>query len=459
MNGCIYTKLGYIATQSGHCVAVYTMRRKHNITLATLACIGTTYLIAQYRHDFKHANEAGNHITGIESLPSDELVIAYNEDVTTVPGKDVLSEAVPEDVRSHILESAVPAIEVSSLASGSRPFIAEVSLVSSTESSVPEPETTYLFQNDLELDLPTEILRKYGKQKPHNHNPEGPKAYAYASFLATRNPSLKDPYFLAIHSLIYRLLWSPRTRSSQHPFVVFVAESVTEEQRALLTGVGALVRELSPLHWEPNVLGVQDRWKDLFAKLNMWKETEFERILFLDADAFPLTNIDEMFNLAPIQDCLPEKLHLDDFLADGPVCEPYIFAGVPQDPFNDTHPNINVGSMVFTPSLRMHARLLQNYVKTDKYDCAMAEQAFLNWQFGPEGAYPGTKLERQWGGFFPTEAEGDGKLKVVHEKLWVADSGWMKDEWGGIWTEMIEFYEGEEFDKARNSDGTVSGGE
>ena len=102
----------------------------------------------------------------------------------------------------------------------------------------------------------------------------------------------------------------------------------------------------------------------------------------------------------------------------------------------------------------MHARLLQNYVKTDNYNCLMAEQAFLNWQFGPEGAYPGTKLERQWGGFFPTEWE-EGQLKVVHEKLWIAEHGWMKDEWEQCWKDMIAFYESKNFANARKSDGII----
>jgi hypothetical protein len=43
----------------------------------------------------------------------------------------------------------------------------------------------------------------------------------------------------------------------------------------------------------------------------------------------------------------------------------------------------------------------------------MAEQAFLNWQFGIEGAFPASLLAREY---------EKGFLKVVHEKLWV-DSG------------------------------------
>ncbi|KAI4675404.1 uncharacterized protein J4E84_010146 [Alternaria hordeiaustralica] len=417
------------------------MRRRHNITLATLACLGTVYLVAQHRYGFSYAHGDG-HIDGIEILPSDGHRVSNHDDASAIGEKGLLDGIRPSSLaNAHSASGLHPE---PSFAGASPPF--------STEHI---PGTKYNFQDELQLELPTSVLQKYLAQKPRNYNPNGPRGYAYATFLATRNPSLKDPYFLAIHSLIYRLLWSSRTRSKKHPFIVFVAEYVTDEQRALLKGAGALVRELPPLHWECNVDGVEDRWKDLFAKLNMWKETEFERILFLDADAFPLSNMDEMFELAPIQECIPEKLHLDDFLEDGPVCEPYIFAGVAQD-LDAKHPNINVGSMVFTPSSRMHARLLQNYVKTDNYNCLMAEQAFLNWQFGPEGAYPGTKLERQWGGFFPTEGEGDGSLKVVHEKLWVAEHGWMKDEWEKGWKDMIAFYQSKNFANARKSDGVIA---
>ncbi|KAG9193557.1 hypothetical protein G6011_03592 [Alternaria panax] len=424
------------------------MRRRHNISLATLACLGTVYLVAQHRREFETV-PGGEHITGIETLPSDRLTTSHHDDAFIALENGGPYHTTPDDVRSLLEEIAGTAIEEPSLDLESKASFAEVPSASNKNSV---SETRYPFQDDLQLQLPSTVLEKHSTRKPQNYDFGSSKGYAYATFLATRNPSLKDPYFLAIHSLIHRILWSPPTRSQKHPLIVFVAEDVTNNQRALLTGAGAIVRELASLQWECNVSRMQNRWKDLFAKLHMWKEVEFERILFLDADAFPLTNIDEMFELAPVQECVPENLHLDDFLPDGPICEPYVFAGVPQDGFNATHPNINVGSMVFTPSLRMHARLLQNYAKTDMYDCAMAEQAFLNWQFGPESAYPGTRLDRQWDGFFPTEGDGDGRLKVVHEKIWVAKDGWMKEEWEKGWNEMVEFYESEEFATAREND-------
>lgn len=435
------------------------MRRRHNIALATIACLGTIFLVAQHRQSFQDAAhtfyDTTESSTGIEILPSD---------LKPRPESDDTSSSLPVDSKTEAAlgGNGFPAADDALTPEGS-PQGDESEIVPSDDQHLPSSDDSqtvldaeYSFQKDLDLLLPLPALERFSEQKPRHYGVDGTEKYAFATFLATRNPSLKDPYFLAIHSLIYRLLWSQKSRTQKYPLVVFVAEFVIPEQRALLTGAGALVRELSPLEWEPNVPGVQKRWKDLFAKLNMWKETEFERVLFLDADAFPLASMDEMFDIPQISSCIPEKLHLDDFLTEGPVCEPYIFAGVPQDPFNTEYPNINVGSMVFTPSLRMHQRLLQNYVKTDKYDCLMAEQAFLNWQFGPDSAYPATKLERQWGGFFPTQDDGD-KLKVVHEKIWVAEDGWLKEEWEQGWRDMITFYEGPEFAEEREKDGNIGG--
>jgi inositol 3-alpha-galactosyltransferase len=318
------------------------------------------------------------------------------------------------------------------------------------EAQISEP--TYAFQNDLDIELPDSILQQSSSSLPLHYVPNKPKGYAYATFMATRNPSLRDPYFLAIQSLIYRLLWSPHSRTKKgYPFIVFVADFVTQEQRALLSGAGALVRVLKPLEWHCESAGAQARWKDLFAKLNMWAEIEFERILFLDADAFPLSNIDAMFEIAPVKHCVEHKLDIDDFLPDRtPICEPYVFAGVPQDPLNPKHIGVNVGSMLFTPSLRMHQRLVQNYLKTDHYDCTMAEQAFLNWQFSPEGAYPPTELERQWGGFFPRKDE-EGTLKVVHDKIWAIGEEWLRREWEKEWKEMLIWYKSEEFLETRTN--------
>ncbi|KAF2646504.1 nucleotide-diphospho-sugar transferase [Massarina eburnea CBS 473.64] len=455
------------------------MRRVlRNIIVASVLVVITIALFAHRRADLEDSSSANWAYGSLDDVggsyavrPGDDMVLKEPNAPPLIPPPD----HIPVDSKPEVIK---PLDEVHPVMDP-KPFKPDMPLAPPAElprpspdmrfgddSNAPEfpsgpvqPEETafkaeFPFQKDLDLDLPIEIFKELSNNKPHNYHPDGPKTYAYATFMATRNPSLKDPYYLAIHSLIYRILWAPRSRSDKYPFIVFVASHVTPEQRALLRGAGAIVRELSPLEWNPNVPGVQSRWKDLFAKLNMWKQTDFSRILFLDADAFPLANLDAMFDVPPMQQCQGGKVSEDDKLADGTsVCEPYVFAGVPQQPFNTTDPNINVGSMVFTPSDRMHQRLLQNYVKTDRYNCLMAEQAFLNWQFEPLGAFPATSLQREWGGFFPSEDEA-GKLKVVHEKLWsYGEVSWMGKEWVGRWREMLFFYSGDGFSKLREMDG------
>jgi inositol 3-alpha-galactosyltransferase len=438
------------------------MRRPHNVLAATLLLLGVCFLFAQRNtalsegprshgpngaHSYNAKYSGTDQGTRIKlknavhtppSLPTKSAVASLNNELQSNFGSTNGHQVLQSEEKHN-----PPGYSSNSLGPDKSPAQDHVDHLTASE-----PE--YTFQKDLDVEFPKSVLEKFSTHAPLNYAPNGPQSYAYATFMATRNPSTKDPYFLAIQSLIHRILWFPRTRTQKkYPFIVFVADFVTHEQRALLSGAGAIVRELKPLDWHCDAAGVQKRWNDLFAKLNMWAETDFSRIVFLDADAFPLANIDDMFDRAPVQECVENKLGIDDFLPDRtPVCEEYVFAGVPQDPFNSEKPNVNVGSMVFSPSQQMHKRLIQNYLKTDHYDCAMAEQAFLNWQFSTEGAYPPTKLDREWGGFFPQEDE-EGKLKVVHEKIWVAEKGWLKGEWEIGWEEMVEWYGGREFEEAR----------
>ncbi|OSS50810.1 hypothetical protein B5807_04572 [Epicoccum nigrum] len=416
------------------------MKRLRHILAATFLLLGLVYLFTQ--HDLISISA--------EPVPLHTSILTNAEqthDFSKQESSHLTGVLTEGGLLQDVPASGIPAVV---------PVPNEIS-TPATESSGEAPPSLidFDFQKDLSLDLPVDIFNNLRLYAAHNHDTNVPESYAYATFFASHNPSIEDPYYLAIHSLIYRILWSPRSKTSKYPFVVFVAEFVPQEQRDLLAGAGAIVRELAPLPWNPTEPGVQDRWKDLFAKLNMWNEVLFSRILFLDADAFPIANIDDMFELKELRSCIESKMQLDDFLPGGdPVCEPYIFAGVPTDRHSIFDANINVGSMVFTPNARQHQRLLQNYLKFDKYDVKMAEQAFLNWQFGINSAYPPDMLGREYGAFFPGE-KGEMGMKVVHEKIWAAHSGYWKDEWDNTWKEMLQFYRSEEFSAARRGDGAI----
>lgn len=314
----------------------------------------------------------------------------------------------------------------------------------------------FAFQDDLleyrQPKLSVQALKRYAP-----HNDHGPGQFAYATYLSTRNNSVHDPYFLSAQQLVYRLLWDPKSRSVFHPIVVFVAPFIPTEQRELLAAQGAIVRELDLVPWDPppnedGSIFPFARWKDLFSKLNIWGQTDFSRIVFLDLDAFPVQNLDAIFDesVAPRQKCKPELLPLEDKLHETEICN-YVFAG------HGLWDGINVGVLVMEPNKWMHQRLLRESQDTTKFDNKMAEQAFLNYAFGPAGPFPPEYIGREWNGYYPQEEE-KGLLKIVHEKLWIFgdNTQWTKNIFRDGWNEILALYESPQFEQLRAQDGLVS---
>lgn len=307
-------------------------------------------------------------------------------------------------------------------------------------------EEKYAFQQDLKLENPTFDAKSLRRYKPHNYR--GPGHETYATYYSTRDATLHDPYFLAAQQLAYRILWDPRSKSTKHPLTVFVAPFISDEHRDLLQAAGAIVRELDLVPWHPAV-ATYARWRDLFSKLNMWEQTDFSRITFLDLDAFPVENIDKIFDIAESQKCKPELLPTEDKPREKEICE-YTFTGTEVPGYKE----INVGVMVFNPNKAMHARLMREYVHTEKYDSKMAEQAFLSYTYRTDGPFPAAFVDRVWNGFFPQHDE-EGKLKIIHEKLWAQNDHlpWAQDYFPGTWKDMKKLYESKEFADLRKADG------
>lgn len=317
-------------------------------------------------------------------------------------------------------------------------------------------EVKFAFQDDLtDYRMPRLDVDKLKQYKPHNDHGTG--QFAYATYLSTRNNSVHDPYFLSAQQLVYRLLWDPKSRSDFHPVVVFVAPFIPKEQRDLLLAQGAIVRELELVPWDPppnedGSIFPFARWKDLFSKLNIWGQTDFSRVVFLDLDAFPVQNLDSIFTeqVSPRQKCKSELLPPEDKSHEAEICD-YVWAG-----HASLGTEINVGVVVLEPNKYMHARLLRESQDTTKFDNKMAEQAFLNYAFGAEGPFPPTFLAREWNGYYPKENEKD-LLRVVHEKLWIFgdNTEWTKDIFRNGWQELLALYESNQFELLRMQDGVV----
>lgn len=311
-------------------------------------------------------------------------------------------------------------------------------------------EAKYAFQADLKLPMPDWDAHHLRRYMPRNY--KGPGHPTFATYYSTRNGTVHDPYFLAALQLTYRILWDPKSKSEKYPLTVFVAPFTSDEQRNLLQAAGAIVRELDLVEWHPNK-PTFGRWKDLFSKINMWRQTDFELIAFLDLDAFPVQNIDEIFDIAERQKCRPELLPKEDKANEKEICE-YVFSGTG---VGGGYKEINVGVMVFNPNNAMRDRLMRQMMDEDKYDAQMAEQAFLSYSYRQDGPFPCSEVSREWNGFFPQadEAPDSGRLKIIHEKLWAENPHlpWAETYFSDVWKEMLKLYNSPGFTTTREKDG------
>lgn len=316
--------------------------------------------------------------------------------------------------------------------------------------TAPFVESDYDFQKPMAFEYPKKDLHLFKDYPPHNYQGNGNES-TFAAYLCTRNSSTEDPYFAATLQLVWRMLWAEGTKSLKYPFTVFVAPFIKQDQRDMLAGAGALVRELDLLPWEPEVT-VDARRRDAFSKIHLWAQKDFSRIAALDSDIFPIKNIDDIFDKASQRICDLNKLATEDASNSQGICD-YTFAAVPLTSKKGSKQTVNVGVMVLQPNEFMHQRLLRGYKHTESYDNHGAEQAFMNWAFATNGPFPVSFLPREYNGYFPTEDDKD-KLKVLHEKLWAFDgvTQWTKGIWTEAWDDMVIYFDSKDFAAARKGD-------
>lgn len=86
---------------------------------------------------------------------------------------------------------------------------------------------------------------------------------------------------------------------SAHPLVVLVTDGIDAATRQQLVHDGCLLRDVEPLRPGSNLQDhyANARFAEVWTKLAAWQLTEFERVVFLDADMLVTRNMDELFSL------------------------------------------------------------------------------------------------------------------------------------------------------------------
>lgn len=108
---------------------------------------------------------------------------------------------------------------------------------------------------------------------------------AYVGFLSTSTTEDEvDHYLTAMRTMAYKLLHGPATKTRKNtPLIVMANDNVAQWKIDQLVKDGVTVRHVDDVKrdW---ALPATDRWADQFTKLRMWEMTEWDRILYLDAD-------------------------------------------------------------------------------------------------------------------------------------------------------------------------------
>lgn len=277
---------------------------------------------------------------------------------------------------------------------------------------------------------------------------------AYATFLSTRieDESKPDPYFTAARVLAYQLLHHPVTRTQRNiPFLVLVPPHVSEAKRERLIKDGATIVPVDLLEAKDDwARPAADRWKDQFAKLRLFEQTDYDRILYMDGDMLLTKPLDGIWDeeVARPQKTLHNKtnIHGDE----APLPAEYLLAGV-SDTGGGHHPwpprkgnDLNGGFFLLKPSIPLFEYYSSVMNIKDRFDPAFMEQSLLTYAHRRDGNMPWKAFPPgKWNANWPGMQDVKGGAASLHDKFWDSgNKGWIDREVVEMWWRMQGEMEG-----------------
>jgi alpha-N-acetylglucosamine transferase len=292
---------------------------------------------------------------------------------------------------------------------------------------------------------------EYGRLRQITAEPQ----YAIATFL-TENTYQKqvpeDYYFAATRILTYQILHDPSTKCARAeiPFLVLVTDDVSQQKRERLKRDGAQVVPVEdiPLNWWIRT-GVT-RWKDQFTKLRLLEMTQYDRVLFIDADTILTRPVDGIFEdmQTPSSSLLldrPDQVRGDE---QQPPAQ-YVFGARSDNALvgerNHTVPPpptevFSAGFWMAAPSPELFDYLLSVMGHYRRFDPTTMEQSLLNYAFRRDGTMPWQELDYRWSATWPSSKDLEGGVASLHEKLWMTGPDELRGLWWSLKERMEEFH-------------------
>ena len=171
------------------------------------------------------------------------------------------------------------------------------------------------------------------------------KNYTFATLLCD------DKLLQATSVLVYSMINYAKTN---YPITIMALRNVSIEALMQLNKLGAEVVYVDMLEYPFKVTpGRLEQNKPCrYSKLQLWKMTQFEKIIYMDSDMMAIQNIDSIFD------------EYDEFSA-----------------VVDSYPGIfNTGIFLLKPNMTTYQNMLATYKDVDSYN--VGDQGYLNWYFG-----------------------------------------------------------------------------
>ena len=167
-----------------------------------------------------------------------------------------------------------------------------------------------------------------------------------------------DEYLPGIKALVHSL----RRNDFTYDIIIYTVDCISESTVEQIKNLNVIVKHVEKIYYNGNQgnnnhnhrLNTKDKYWMCLTKLNIWKETNYNKILYLDADTCVFTNLNHLFDMN--------------------LSEP--IAAVKDKSKKYKYIGINAGVLLIKPSLKLYDELIQA-LKSDKYSLRMSDQTFI----------------------------------------------------------------------------------
>ena len=231
-----------------------------------------------------------------------------------------------------------------------------------------------------------------------------------------------------------------------------VSDKVSPSKRARLEKDGAKVVVVESIS-DPQWLTTIQQYQGVLTKLRVFQQTEYEKLLYMDADMFITRRMDAIFADEGARIRPPQKAK-DTAKETAPLPSSFLLAGqaqqvdrvhpYPPDPAADW---MCSGFMVFQPSQEIFAYYTSIAHRAGSFDADFPDQNLLNYAHRRDGPMPWTDVYYKWTSTYPTIKEYAMGAAALHEKYWVEGNrveaegqSILGEMWSKVKNDMEVFY-------------------